>query len=84
MLINDHCNLHCDIPECNYDNGNCGGYLHVEFVGAWDTIDPAAHGVVSDVVRKLNSAIKVCVMCVCVPLLSVVVPCECIGEGRVK
>jgi hypothetical protein len=57
MLNNNRCDLKCDIEACNFDNGNCGGYVHVEFTGSWLGVNPLAQEAVTSVVKRLNEII---------------------------
>ena len=56
MLDNAYCDLRCHIPECNHDNGKCGGYVHIEYVGDKNQ-DPRIMPAVMEATRLLNRVI---------------------------
>jgi hypothetical protein len=58
MLKNTECDLRCHIPECNHDNGKCGGYVHIEYTGSRANLDSRVVAKFQEAARHMNSFIR--------------------------
>jgi hypothetical protein len=58
MITNDWCDLQCNIPECNNDNGKCKGYIHIEYVGSKIGLDPRIMPGIYNLAQKFNEFIR--------------------------